>query len=355
MLHINEINNKIQKVRTADIVATLEEKASRSHDVIWSMQELFEAIKSGKYFLCDNSKTQLYQKLGLPVNMMARIEKCGNANLKSELIREMMKYYDSNEGKIFVRMEKLNHPEKGQIEKVRAILSDNYVKIDNLPVISSLSKGLGDEILVRSWVNDDNSMRLEVIIDDRFELGMHDGKPDVFFPSLSFQNSETGNSSFNILYGLYRQFCSNGCVSLHKSLGNENIRHIGKDKNVIIDRMEDYNLHQIADKSKGMIDMFKNAKGIYVAKLEDEVEYIGEESDLPKKIIEGAKRLADFKYREKNLFDAFGAITESIHTSSDASVHVRMDREKVATKVFNERLSDYASGKVKVVEAIVRQ
>lgn len=104
--------------------------------------------------------------------------------------------------------------------KLRAFLSDRYLRLDNQQVLEetlpAIVKGEFETKMLSSWVGD-NMMDLKVLFtDDRFAQEITDktrtGQTRIVRPGFRMSNSETGMGSLNLDGFFYDGYCLNGCV-----------------------------------------------------------------------------------------------------------------------------------------------
>jgi hypothetical protein len=184
------------------------------------------------------------------------------------------------------------------------------------------------EINLRGFINDDNSMKLE-IIDKTKETIL--SSADRLFNMITVENSETGNSSLNFKFGLYRLLCSNGMMRPVTMFNNERVIHLGNRNQHLLATVRNQNILAIANGNDEIINMYKDSKSIYVQKPYDMIEEILVEK--PKKFQEATKDIKNRKYSENTLFNVYNAVTETIHNYYTDN-HSRVDNEVELTGVI---------------------
>lgn len=326
---IRTINNVPQKVAKADVLAKLEMDATRHEDVFLSYPEVIDAVLDKRYIFSDNSKSQFYAKLGTSETFMKKFDE--NPALKTEMARWLA---GKKKDKAFVRL--YNQPDGKK--RMRAILSEDYTQLDVLPVMEHLFKRFEDNIMVRSISNTDCYFSTEIILGDPIDIMIHD-KMERFYNILRLRDSETGLGTLNLMAGILQQVCTNGMCRQISGV-NASFKHIFKDiKEVfaILGGVSDERI--IADSSK-IIDLYKNASGVFVPKTELDAEYekFAEAIDLGKKPMKTLEMLRSAKYDKNDLFTVISAMTETIWRTQD-NVDTRLDMEKSAY--------DYTSNRVK--------
>lgn len=341
-----KVNNTEKKIKTNELIGIMEERASRRFDRYDSFGALYEGVRNGDVIMTPNATGQFFSKIGLDKGLAERL----TPNVMDSVILELVSEADSKS-----KLNGLVRYEKGLDGKTycRAVLSKDYAVLDTLPLIQAARGVLGDSLIIRDYVDDDDSVRLTVVLGDPIHLGTIDNKPDVYFNLWSISNSETGNQSHNTNLGLWRMWCLNGAMSKSANLGSQSVRHYGAGKSDIFDKLKGIDVNKLLASNLNLVDMYKNSKGIYVPKHEAEtiIESYVEGAELPKKMTESAKTLKTLKYRGESFFDTFNAITEAIHRGTP-NIKTRFDREAKVTSYTQEIMSKVAKGE-RIVEAIV--
>lgn len=343
-----KINNTEKRIKTAELISIMEERQSRRFDRYDSFGAVYEGVRQGDLVMTPNATNQFFQKINLDKNLASRL----TPDVWDKVILELVQEADSKS-----KLNGLVRYEKGLDGKtqIRAVLSKDYAVLDTLPLIKAATNVLGDSLVIRDYTDDDISVRLTVVLGEAIQLGTIDGKPDVYFNILSIGNSETGNQSWATTMGLWRMWCYNGAIGFQNNIGSQKIRHYGVGKSeTLISDIKTIDASKLISSNLGLVEMYKNSKGIYVPKHEAEqiIESFVDGADLPKKMAESAKTLKTLKYKGENLFDIFNSITESIHRGTP-NVHTRFEREASATAYTQEIMGKVSKGQ-RIVEAIVK-
>lgn len=119
-------------------------------------------------------------------------------------------------------------------KKIRAFLSNQYLRIDNDYVLENalppIIKGdIGRTKLLSCSVNEEN-MHLKVLFDDmEIDLGRtaRGDAQDIVKPGFYLRNSEVGKGSLSVRGFFYRNYCTNGCVFGSEEMLEFNRTHIG--------------------------------------------------------------------------------------------------------------------------------
>lgn len=320
------VNNMAKKIKTSELIEKMEERQSRRFDRYDSLGALYESVRAGEVELSENATNQFFGKLNLDKSLSKRL----NPSTWDSVIAECVAEADSK-----AKLNGLMRYEKSLDGRtiVRAVLSKDYAKLDSTPIVKAAQKLVGDEIIIRDFVDDDNSTRLSLIIGEPISLGTIDNKPDIYWNIMSISNSETGNRSLSVNMGIWRMWCLNGAMSLQSQLGISNIRHYG-DKNQTFGEIENLNAAKMIENNMNIIDMYKVSKGIWIPKSEAETVMEGyvENADLTKKMVESAKTLRMLKYNDSgkaSMFNVYNSITEAIHRGT-TNIHTRFERESKA-------------------------
>jgi len=116
-------------------------------------------------------------------------------------------------------------------DRLRAVLSSRYRRIDNLEVLSQTLPVISnlDTVVLGSNVND-NYMNMKVLFRDenlRHTVAKANGNERVVLPGFRLSNSETGQGSLKLEGFFYDSYCTNGCVFGVDNLFNFSRTHIG--------------------------------------------------------------------------------------------------------------------------------
>jgi hypothetical protein len=316
------INNKMTTVKVSGLINNLRNQKLIQKDMYLSAPEIVEAAISKKLILRENATNQFFSKINLPKNLVNKVSK----GLLREIVAELADYqYKDTKKKMFVRTETIDNK-----SYIRATLSDKYCVIDNFEVVDAIMANFDPEaeINLRGFINDDNSMKLE-IIDKTKETIL--SSADRLFNMITVENSETGNSSLNFKFGLYRLLCSNGMMRPVTMFNNERVIHLGNRNQHLLATVRNQNILAIANGNDEIINMYKDSKSIYVQKPYDMIEEILVEK--PKKFQEATKDIKNRKYSENTLFNVYNAVTETIHNYYTDN-HSRVDNEVELTGVI---------------------
>lgn len=341
-----KVNNTEKRIKTAELISIMEERQSRRFDRYDSFGSVYEAVRQGDLVMTPNATNQFFNKINVDKNLAERL----TPEVWDKVIIELVQEADSKS-----KLNGLIRYEKGLDGKtyVRAVLSKDYAVLDTLPLIKAAQSVLGDSLVIRDYTDDDNSVRLTVVLGEAIQLGTIDGKPDVYFNLLSIGNSETGNQSWSSNLGLWRMWCYNGAMSHQNTMSNQSVRHYGNGKSDMIEGIKSIDQAKLIASNIGIVEMYQNSKGIYVPKnvAETVIESYIEGAELPKKMTESAKTLKTLKYKSETMFDAYNAITESIHRGT-TNPHTRFERETDAYE-YTKKIIDKVSKGEKIVDAIV--
>lgn len=325
------VNNKVRMVKTQDLLEKLAKQAENHYDRTMSMNQVTDAIVDGEIKFSENSKSQFYGKLSTNESFMEEFDE--NPKLKIEIVKQLVTNYDrKNKDGVLVRFAK----EEDGKDRMRAILSSDYSIIDNLPVMQNLLSAFDNEIAIRSFANDDYGLRIQMLFGDNIVI-KDEGKDDVYKIMADITNSETGNKTFDVRAGLFRQWCTNGAVSKISGI-DQKIRHIYKSVQDVINIIKCLSIEKISDGAHQIIDMYRTASGIYIPKgnVDMEIDEMSKAIKLGKKTSDFAKTLKNAKYGKDSLFNIYGAVTEAIWRGT-TNVHLEGDREQDAYVYMQSR------------------
>jgi hypothetical protein len=345
------INNKQQKVRIGDILDMLQAKQEHRYDDFMTMGDIVEAALSKELIFSEHAAGGVYQKLDLTTKHMNKCSK----ELKAMTLREFAQQYDnSKQGKPLVRLER----QEGKAPKVRAVLSSDFVPLDNYPVMSSLFRDREQVVCVRSFIDNEKFMRFELLIPEQaFEMDEPNGKRSLYYPIIGAGNSEVGCSALSFKSGLLRGACANGLlVSVAEFVAY--VRHIYQDAAALINKLQNTDINLLADKNQRIIDLYKNSQGIYVPKAEEELyTTLGAEEQedgtikfkYPQKVVDSALQLSRTEYYsdKTTYWHIINSITRALNYNYQTPGQVinLMDYEESFYKVFSKRMNALANQK----------
>ncbi|HEY9723138.1 MAG TPA: DUF932 domain-containing protein [Oscillatoriaceae cyanobacterium] len=139
---------------------------------------------------------------------------------------------------------------------VRALLTETYTPLDDVPVLEMLADVIGDDDLrIEALSFEDDFTHLRIVFPRRMTEVR---KGDVVMTGLNVTNSETGCRAVHIDALVYRLVCSNGLVRA-ESNGRTTLRHVGqaerlKDAMAIAIRDAKENAHRLVEQFKATIE-----------------------------------------------------------------------------------------------------
>lgn len=332
------INNKLITVKAGDIKQLLREYASTNNDTFTSLKEVWKASNAKDLFFTEKAKSDFYAKLGLSDTFL---RKCSN-ELRIRVVEEFIEKAAEN---ILLRTKK---DETGRTI-ARAILSKEYSKLDNSPIVEALYGNNDQELHLRTFVNDGNYLKMEIVDKDHaFELDEPNGKRSLYYPIIGIENSEVGSSTLNFRSGVYRGVCANGLtVKVAEFL--QNVRHIYQDVAYLMRQLNEMDVNMLSEKNDKIINLYRNSIGIYVPDVESElletVNYNEEtgKADYPDKLVENAVLLSRSTYKSEKptYWHVINSITEALHRTYNTpkQANNRFDYESEFQGVFAKRLA----------------
>lgn len=111
--------------------------------------------------------------------------------------------------------------------KLRAVLPQSYVRLDDLEVLDEVDQAVaGEDIRVVSFTVGDDALHLRLVFRDVLDLGPS-GRSDPAWPGVDIMTSETGQHALEVRHVVWRQICSNGVTSVtaeHQTLSTRYTR-----------------------------------------------------------------------------------------------------------------------------------
>lgn len=206
---------------------------------IGSNGQLFLEGARGPLGFTDTGLSQFCTMVGMPVNYA---RKCINRNPKmfTDHLQEWMKDLPTEKEKL-IRMYETTVDGQPNT-RVRAVLSDKYGIIDNLPVFKELAwmpQELNADVRGFGLTSDHFDLRFR-LPDKKTVIGkLRDGVTDDWvMPGLHIRNSETGMSKIIVTMFIDRLVCSNGMVTSRNTDQALSRKHIGKMEIDVNDRIE---------------------------------------------------------------------------------------------------------------------
>jgi len=192
-------------------------------------------------YLNETAEDQLAYRLGIPPAYFRRM-KASDANALSDdaslsdkgLLIENCLHWMATEPRQYMLRTMAPRNDAGETV-CRAILSDRYLRVDNLPVLQAAALGMerakaatGERIELLSSGLTDKRMYVTMLFPNRsIDLGTPD-KPDMHRPGFTIKNSETGFGAMGIYAFLYRDRCTNGMIFGKNELMGFERRHVGR-------------------------------------------------------------------------------------------------------------------------------
>lgn len=319
------LNNRLTTVESKVLLEELQKIKNSQKDYHLSAIEIAEQVINSTLAMTDNGITQFYNKLSIPKPFMTKLK---NIDTKRAIVKEMAQEYDKRNKKLLVRVK-----ENGK-KYIRAVLSESYSILDNFDVVEAIISKV-PLVTIRSFINDDFSMKMELALKNQITLGTEEGKPDTYIPMITIENSETGNATLNFKAGLWRLVCTNGLMRPISIMAKESIRHIYQNTSMILTSLRNVDIYKLEDHTTGIIEMMKTSKGMYIEKPKENLEVIFDKQ--PDKLVEQAKRYIDVRYKGNKMFDVINAATNAVHEVY-SDVHKRIDLETLVFEKVNKMM-----------------
>lgn len=174
-----------------------------------------------RYEITENAHQQIASRLNIPFKYYQRLL-ADHADLLIHQVNEL--FQREPEIRLVRTLDK----------KVRAFLSNQYLRIDNDYVLENalppiIHGDIGQTKLLSCSVNDEN-MHIKGLFEDvQIDLGptARNNAQDIVKPGFYIRNSEVGKGSLSVRGFFYRSYCTNGCVFGSEEMFAFSRSHIG--------------------------------------------------------------------------------------------------------------------------------
>lgn len=180
---------------------------------------------TGYFEPTDHCGQQIARKLGIPGGYYRKMD-----NQAPELLRENVIYWRDNgpetDRKLMLRCY------GAPFHTARAVLSDQYQRIDNELIINDVATAAVEAIpnatLLNSNLTDRFAHMTMLFPDLKIDISNGSEKADIVRAGIQMRNSEVGAGSATVSGFLYRDFCTNGLVFGRNHVSTVSKRHLGK-------------------------------------------------------------------------------------------------------------------------------
>ena len=290
-----------------------------------------EAGTSNAYALTDEALFQLAGRVGPRngerVNFPGYLRTCPD----SLRVLNMNHWMQANGGKeVFFRTVKPNG-----VPVARAFLSDRYVDVDDVDILSALSKTEAIDGAQMRWMNfSESSMMLRLTWKkDRREV-----KPgDVVEFGVQISNSEVGKRAIRVEPVVYRLICANGAIA--GGVGGDGswyIRHAGKQERVVEALNEA--VRGTLPAARALAEKFSKAVHEVVDRPVERMKALALEETFTEAQLTAAvgEMLAEARGREVTRFDFVNGVTGAARQQENAES--RYDLERLGAALLSRDL-----------------
>jgi len=222
---------------------------------------------------------------------------------------------------------------------VRAVLSQEYRRIDNRQIVDSIERAtvnLGNSRRIRSFSVTPENMWLKLTMDNIWvDDPLEKGSP--VHLGVIVGNSEVGSRAIDVYPFIFRKACTNDLVVLHSRAVSH--RHIGSDDRALLSTVEKAIAVALVD-GRPFLDRFVKAVATPVAKPEEHLRAFCQDRGLSQAFTEQAI-LAHRHETGDTLFAIINALTRAAQTEKPDS---RVEIEMYAGSLLNEGSAPWAVG-----------
>lgn len=221
---------------------------------------------------------------------------------------------------------------------IRAILSENYVMLNNKDIVNSIATTLNETKLnpkIETSYIDDGRTHIRVTFDpytEAFGTDIH-GTDDIIKSGVDIINSETGRSSFRLEPMVYRQVCSNGLKAWTGDKENENFnqRHIFI-SNAELNKMVIDGIRGSINTATKIADSFEETKKIIIPNPAKTIMLMCEDQNYSKKLTKQILK----SYNEEPMKSRYGVVNAFTRGARGLSNQQRLEVEKFAGRLLGD-------------------
>lgn len=207
---------------------------------------------------------------------------------------------------------------------VRAVLTDAYSPLDDIPVLEMVADILGDHLIrIEALSFEDDFTHLRII----FPREMMEAKVgDALMTGLNITNSETGCRAVHVDALVYRLACTNGLVRA-ESTGGTTIRHIGQ-----TDRLKDAMAIAIKDAKESahlLARQFKDAVSHRLSDPQGQLERFAKEADLTREQLQSVLD-AYATEPDPTVYGITNAVTRAAQRETSFELRYQLERQGAA-------------------------
>lgn len=224
----------------------------------------------------------------------------------------------------------------GDKKVLRAVLSERYAKLDNLPIFEDVYHAFHDDYLPVSFDLNDTHFHLRLAHREAKDVCQMK-RGDIVHTGIHISNSETGLGSVRLISLIYRLACSNGLISPHE-LASSVKAHMGRQFDLdcffrhAIDDVHKYGLQLVESLKHAHEDRFEPLKAQAL------VEYIGKRYNWNKPFVEGVREHLLLQEQSK-----FGVIQAITHQAKQARQQERLIFERQAGELLARSIQKMAN------------
>ena len=255
--------------------------------------------------------SQLGNKLEVPGKYIWKCLDTGSYSLLNENINYWLSSYNK---KVLIRNNK---------DRIRGILSKKYTSFDAPEILSSISNTINlNNYKVKGSYIDDERLHLRLVGNNNLNIN---GEDDLF-PALFIDSSDVGRCALRVVFGIYKQVCTNGLIV--KRFGGTifSQKHMGINKEDLEETLvaSVSRTDNLIHSSERMINEAKRVNFNYTS--EEFSEWLKDSTRLSNTIITKTIGLMDSRYGSSK-WGLINAITE---VAQDYNLEQRIEMEELA-------------------------
>jgi hypothetical protein len=203
---------------------------------------------------------------------------------------------------------------------VRAMLTEAYCSLDDVPVMEMLSDIISDQnVRIEALSFEDDFTHVRILFPQQM---IEVKKNDIVMTGINLSNSETGCRAVHVDALVYRLVCTNGLVRAESS-GRTTIRHIGQH-----DRLKDAMAIAIRDAKENAFELarqFKDAVTHTISDPEELLKNFAKDTDMTREQLQAA--LSAFAIEpDRTAFGVTNAVTRAAQAEESFEGRYQMER-----------------------------
>ncbi len=270
-IHLSKVNKILEKERTNqwDVYAPLSHVRLKIEDSLAPLIDRFvvclqQNAQEQELKISETAMRQLCSILGIHPRYIEQLP----ASLVLNTIHCLLELKDiSKERRFLLRLKGTGRP------TLRAILPQNYVRFDDLQVLSEVQAVVDRENLrISNLKITDNIFWMRILLKEEVDLGSFQARDPA---KLGFDvlSSETGCCDLQLRNVIFREICSNGLTQI--SASNKTLRaNKNRMDRLVFQATIRSTLEETLDKTRNMAEMLGGTRSHFIKDVSEEIDWI---------------------------------------------------------------------------------